>query len=128
MTKLIVDASAWIEYFSGSEKGKKFASIIENRANELFTSSATVAEVISKVLKEGKNPKLALDHINNLSSVLNLTQDISLIAGRLHFENKKLNKNFGMLDAFIVATAQKINAKILTGDYDFKPFKETIFI
>jgi len=32
------------------------------------------------------------------------------------------------LDSFVVATAKKLNAKILTGDNDFKNFKEVIFI
>src|SRR3989338_4853429 len=128
MAKYVIDAYAWIEYLNGSEKGKKAAEILEDATNELFTSSATVGEIISKTLREGKDVKVVLTHINNLSAVLNITQEISVLAGQIHFEAKKKNKEFGMLDAFVAAAARKINSKILTGDEDFRHFKDAIFI
>ncbi len=101
---------------------------MEDDSNEIFTSSTTVAEVVSKSMRENKDVKVALAHINNLSKVLNITPDFGILAGQIHFEAKKKNKEFGMLDAFVAATAKKISAKILTGDEDFKHFKETVFI
>ncbi len=128
MTKYIIDAYAWIEYLNGSEKGKKFAEILEDVTNELFTSSATVGEIISKTLRENRDVKVALTNINNLSTVLNITQEISILAGQIHFDAKKKDKEFGMLDAFVAATARKTNSKILTGDDDFRHFKDALFI
>lgn len=128
MTKFVVDAYAWIEYLDGSEKGKRFANFIENDSNESFTSSATVGEVISKILRKNNDIKIALNHINNFSLVVDVTQEISILAGQIHFEAKRKSKDFGMLDAFVAATARKIGAKILTGDNDFKGFKEAIII
>lgn len=128
MNKFVVDAYAWIEYLDGSEKGKRFAETIENTLNELFTSSATVAEVVSKFLRTNKDVKIALTAINSMSNVLSVTNEIGTEAGQIHFEAKKKNKEFGMLDAFVAATAKKINAKILTGDEHFKNFKEAVFI
>ncbi len=128
MTKFVIDAYAWIEYLDGSEKGRQVVAIIENNANEIFTSSATVAEVIGKVLRRNGDIKIALNHINNFSKVLEITQEISISAAQIHFEAKKRVKNFGMLDAFVAATARKIGAKILTGDPDFRGFKEAIII
>ena len=57
---------------------------------------------------------------------MNLNSETSILAGQIHFEEKKKNKDFGMLDAFVVAAAKKLNAKILTGDNDFKHFKEAV--
>lgn len=128
MTRFVIDAYAWIEYLNGSEKGRKAAQMIEDNANELFTSCATVAEVIGKVLRRDQEIKVALNQINNFSAVLDITQDISMEAAHIHFEVKKKSKEFGMLDAFVAATAKKMNAKILTGDSDFKHFKEAVFI
>lgn len=128
MTKFVIDAYAWIEYLNGSEKGRKFGEIIEDSLNEIFTSSATVAEIVSKTMRENKDTKTALTHINNLSTILGVTQEISILTGQIHFEAKKKDKDFGMLDAFVAATAKTINAKILTGDKHFKNFREVIFI
>ena len=128
MTKIVADAYIWIEYLEDSEKGRKAAEFIEDESNEIFTSSATVAEVISKFLRANKDIGIAIKCINNMSNVVNLTQEIAGPAGQIHFEAKKKNKNFGMLDAFVAATAKKMDAKILTGDPDFKNFKEAIII
>lgn len=128
MTNFVIDAYAWIEYLNGSEKGKKVAEILEKEDDEFFTPSTAVAEIISKTLKENKDMNIALNHINNLSTVFQITSELGVLAGQIHFENKKKNKEFGMLDAFVAATAQKIDAKILTGDPDFKSFKNAVFI
>ena len=128
MTKFVIDAHAWIEYLNGTEKGKKAAEIIEDDKSQNFTSSATVAEVVGKSLKENKDFNIALDYINNFSTLVNVTGELSILAGQIHFESKKKSKDFGMLDAFVVATAKKLNAKILTGDPHFKGFKEAVMV
>lgn len=128
MTKFVVDAYAWIEYLEGSEKGKAVTEIVEDGSNELFTPSTTIAEVVSKFLKIDKDVKIAVTAMDTLSSIIIVNQDISILASHIHFETKKKNKNFGMLDAFVAAAAKSINAKILTGDNDFKNFKEAVII
>ena len=128
MTKFVIDAYAWIEYLEGSEKGKNVTEIVEDGSNELFTSSTTLAEIVSKFLKMNKDVKIALIAVNTLSSIIIINKEVSTLAGHIHFEAKKKNKNFGMLDAFVAATARKIGAKILTGDPDFRGFKEAIII
>ena len=128
MTKLVADAYTWIEYLEESEKGRKAAKFLEDDSNEIFTSSANVAEVISKFLRSNKDVGIAIKCINSMSNVVNVTQEIANLAGQIHFEAKKKNKDFGMLDAFVAATAKKLNAKIITGDPDFKNFKEAVMI
>ncbi len=128
MTKFVIDAYAWIEYLEGSEKGKTVTEIVEDKVNELFTASTTLAEVISKFLKVSKDAKIALTAIGTLSSIVIINKELSVLAGHIHFEVKKKNKNFGMLDALVAATARKIGAKILTGDPDFKNFREAVMI
>ena len=128
MTKIVVDAFAWIEYFDGSDKGLNVKRLLETDHNEIITCSTTVAEVISKLLRKNQDTQIALKYINNFSKVIDITQEISILAGEIHFKEKKTNKDFGMLDSFVIATAKKLNSKILTGDNDFKNFKEVIFI
>ena len=128
MAKIVVDAYTWIEYFNGSEEGLKAKKIIEDENNEIFISSASFAEVISKFLRTNKDINIAITGLNSLAKTIEISQEISILAGEIHFNEKKKNENFGMLDSFVIATAKKINAKILTGDDDFKNFKETIFI
>ncbi len=102
--------------------------IVENPSNDIFTSSSTIAEIVSKFLRTNKDFKIALNCINSISIIINVSHEISVLAGRIHYESKKKNRDFGMLDAFVAAAARKIDAKILTGDDDFKHFKEAVLI
>ena len=128
MARFVVDAYAWIEYLEGSEKGKKVSILIENELNDVFTSSSTVAEIVSKFLRSKKNIKIALNCIDSMSTVVNVNREIGSLAGQIHFEAKKKIKDFGMLDAFVAATARSVNANILTGDPHFRNFKEAVMI
>lgn len=128
MTSFVVDAYAWIEYLDGTERGVNVEKVLEDNANEFFTSSATLAEVISKFLRSKKDIKLALTALTTLSTIVSINQETAILAAQIHFDAKKKNKEFGMLDAFVAATAKKIGAKILTGDPDFRHFKESVII
>lgn len=128
MTRFVIDAYAWIEYFGGSEKGIKVRNIIEDDSNDIFTSSITISEVISKFLRLNKDINLVINGISSMSVSVDVNNEIAVEAGKIHFSAKKKNKDFGMLDAFVAATAKNIRAKILTGDDDFTYFKEVVFI
>ena len=59
MTKLVLDSSAWIEYFTGTPKGAKVRDLLKN--NEIYTSSISLAEISSKFKRSKKDPKEASD-------------------------------------------------------------------
>ncbi len=124
--KLVMDASAWIEYLEGTEKAKPIIKILESDTNEIFTPTTAIAEVISKFLRKSIDVKIAVASISNLSATIDIDQEISLLAGQIHAAAKQNNRDFGMLDAFVVASAKKLKAKIITADYDFKQFKEAM--
>ncbi|MBI4182087.1 MAG: PIN domain-containing protein [Candidatus Aenigmarchaeota archaeon] len=128
MVRFVFDAYAWVEYLEGSEKGKKVAQFLEARGSDIFTSAATLAEVVSKFQRTGKDSQIPISAIPTLSSLVSVTQEISIEAGRIHSEARKRNREFGMLDAFVAATARSLGAKILTGDDDFRPFPNAVFL
>jgi len=128
VTKYVVDSCAWIEYLEGSEKGVHLATILESNANTIITSSATLAEIISKFERHSKNSTLAAECITSLSTIQDVHREIAIAAGKVHAKAKKKIKDFGMLDAFVAATAQITGGKILTGDAHFKTFKNAVLI
>ena len=124
--RFVIDASVWIEYLQDTDKGKELAPKLENEDIECYTPVTVVAEIVSKVSRLKLSLSMALAAINNLSIIYEIDNDAAVLAGQLHAETKKTNKDFGMLDAFVAATARKLNAKILTTDSDFKSFKEAV--
>lgn len=123
----VVDSWAWIEYFDGSPSGEKIKGYVENEKNIVYTSSVTLAEVVSKFLRKHLDPHQAVKGISTLSIILPVDSDIATFAGELHADIRAHVKDFGLADAFVFAAARKKGAKILTGDPHFKGFKEAIF-
>ena len=126
--RYIIDSHAWIEYFLGSGRGNEVKKIIEYNKNDIFTSIITIAEVISVTKRENRDAEEKYNDIINLSKIYFISLEFAKEAGILHAEIRKKIKDFGLADAFVLLTARKLNAKILTGDPHFKGFKEAVLI
>jgi predicted nucleic acid-binding protein len=126
--KYIVDAWAWIEYFRGSEYGAKLNNILEDSATEVYTCAITVAEVISKTARDGRDVEAAYDMILSNAQITKIDEQISKQAGLVHSKMRQTTKDFGIADAYILATASKLKAKIITGDPHFKGLENAIMI
>jgi predicted nucleic acid-binding protein len=127
MTKYVIDAYAWIEYLDGTDAGSKVTATLEN-GDDICTCVVTLAEVVSKVGRMGKDAKVAYDVLLSNSQVVVVDEELSFQAGLLHCEMCKTAKDFGLADAYVLATARRLKSKILTGDAYFKPIKEAIMI
>ena len=126
--KYVVDAHAWIEYFLGTDKGNEVKKILESEDNEIFSSIMTIAEVVSITKREKRDAEQKYMDMINLSKIYGINSIFAKEAGILHAETKKEIKDFGLADAFVLLTARKLEAKIVTGDPHFKGFKEAILI
>ena len=128
MTRYVVDAYAWIEYLIGSESGAKVNLVLEKENSEVYTCAVTVAEVISKVAREGRDVEEAYDVLLSNSQVVNVDEELSKSTGLLHAGMRRTEKDFGLADAYVLATARRLRSKVLTGDLHFKDVKEAVLI
>ena len=128
MNKFVVDASAWIEYFNGSKVGGKIKKIIENKENSIYTNIITISEISSFFERRKYNFEDAKNTILSLSYIYNIDIQFGAEAGMLHANLKKERKNISLADIFILLTAKKLNAKIITLDEDFHGLKEIYLI
>jgi len=123
MTKLVVDSWAWVEYLDGSAPGKKADEAMQG-ATELWTSVASVAEVVSKYRRKGRDEGPAVMAMTSLSKIGVPDLEDARQAGRIHAEVKQGVPNFSFADAFVLQLARKVGAKVLTEDPDFRGIKE----
>jgi len=86
----------------------------------------TLAEVLSKFIRKGKDHELALRAIEDNTALEPVDTGLAKLAGELHAEQKRKIQDFGLADAFVLATARKKSAKILTGDPHFETIPETV--
>ena len=117
---MLFDTSAWIEFFQGTENIDKIVNILKSEEN--FTNIVTFAELIEWCLENNKEDKIEiyLESIKKVSKILDLDENLIIAAGRLNYNRKKILKNWGMVDSFILATSLFYNLKILTKDHHFK--------
>jgi len=125
--KLIIDAHSWIEYLKGSEQGEKLNNLL-NGNNEIIVLPITITEVIAKVKKQKGNVELAYSSIIKNSVIFEPTPRIAKEAGLLYVKMRKTNESFGIVDSILITSATLTDAKLVTGDNHFKPFKEAIII
>jgi predicted nucleic acid-binding protein len=129
MTKrYIIDAHAWIEYLTATDAGKKVKTIFEENNNEIYTCAVTLAEVISKTAREGHDVETAFDILVSNSEIISVDDQLSKKAGLTHAEIQKTKKDFGLADAYVLATARSTKSKILTGDPHFRGIKDAFLI
>jgi PIN domain nuclease of toxin-antitoxin system len=127
MSKYVIDAYAWIEYLDRSEAGGKVKALLEEN-DETYTCALTIAEVVSKIARKGKNVKIAYDVLLSNSHIINIDEELSWQAGLLYFEMRKTLKDFGLAAAYALAMARRLKAKVLTGNPHFKSVREAVLI
>ena len=125
--RFLIDSSAWIEYFKGTNLGKKVKEILEDSNNQILTPKIVIAEVTSKIARSGQDPTEAFLAIESFSIQINEKQEYFFEAGVEHAKLKQKFEEISLADALIKVLEEKNNAKIVTKDFHLKG-KNTIFI
>jgi len=121
---VLLDSWCWIEYFNGTNLGKKVANYIDSDQT-LFISVINLAEVYKQGLIK-KNRKDAEEMVNLMMSrcfLLAIEADTALNAAQLSFERK-----WGLGDSLIYATAKSHKLQLVSGDHHFKNEKDVVFV
>lgn len=127
MTSYVVDSWAWIEYLDGTAKGSRVRALVEGDS-DIHTTASSLAEVASKAKRVGKDPNAAARRISSLSRFAGPTFEDATAAGILHAQTRQKVPNFSLADAFVLRTARRLGAKVLTGDPDFRAIEEAELI
>jgi len=114
---VLIDSCAWIEFFYGTEKGKKVKDILASAA--CFTSAICLAELSDWIEREKINRAKVMNEISFFSTVIDLDRETLELAGILKAEKRKTVKDFGLVDAIILATGKKYNLRVITTDRHF---------
>lgn len=125
-SKFIIDSFGWIEYFGGGKLTNSYAKYIENCSPSThFTPSVIIYEVYKKVRSSytEEDAIKAIMHIDNYTTIVDIDSELAVKGAEASIDEK-----LPMADALIRATANKLDAKIVTSDPHFKNLKNVIFI
>ena len=127
--KYVIDSYAWIEFFRGTRAGVKARRYIEEENSA--TPTIVIAELSRKLLREieagretPEGRRARLEFIRASTLIVNLTEDIAILAGKINVEGK----GWGLADSIILATARKSEAKVVTGDEHFRDLVEELIM
>jgi predicted nucleic acid-binding protein len=133
--RIVIDTYAWIEFFIGSEKGKKVKEImVESR--DIFVPDIVLAEIARKYLREGMDEntvKQRIEWVTDIARNVSISEKIALLSGRTYLEllekskKEKISKP-GLADGIVLAVTKALDAKVVTGDKHFKGLKEVIWV
>jgi len=126
--KYLIDTFAWVEYFRGTKKGEIVRDCIEK--GKVFTPTIVLAELSDLYeRKKVSNWERDLGFIISKTTILDLNQELATESGKTKNDIRKKHKTkFGLADAIILATARKMNAKVVTGDKHFEKISEVLFL
>jgi predicted nucleic acid-binding protein len=133
--KIVIDAYAWIEFFTGSEQGRRVKELVEN-ADEVYTPDTVLAEIARKYIREGSDDKTVearLETITAASNISYVDANLALEAARCYSElvvkTRKTKLNLpSLFDAIVLATGRILKSKIVTGGAHFRNLSETVWV
>lgn len=124
----ILDTYAWIEYFIGSKKGVIVRNLIDSPHNRFITLHSSVAELHEWCLKEEREFDKLFGIIRSASSIEPIDLDNWIGATSIKREMRKYIKDFGLIDAILLAKQKEFKCGIITGDKHFGNLKNVEFL
>ena len=120
---LVIDTSAWIEWFAASPAGQTVASHLPDRPSRLVPTivQLELAKWLARERYEhAANEVIALTHLCN---IVPLSTKIAIAAAKACHTH-----NLATADAVIFATARTYDADLLTCDRDFEDLPGVIYV
>jgi predicted nucleic acid-binding protein len=116
-----------MEYFMGSERGRKVKKIIEDTTVECLVSVINLAEVYAKSIRTDGMDKAEerRSFIQSRCAVIDVDDKLAIEAAKIDVEMKKRVEGWGLADSIVLATARATGAKIITWDKHFFNLAET---
>ncbi|MDI6721193.1 MAG: PIN domain-containing protein [Candidatus Aenigmarchaeota archaeon] len=124
--KYLLDSSVWIEYFAGTETGRKAKEIIEKE--KILTCILSIAEISDKFSREKEKFNAFLEFIKNASVIANITLASCSEAGNLKTERRTSKKEFSLADAIIYLTAKENSCVLVAKDNDFEGMQGVVIL
>jgi len=121
---VLIDSWTWIEYWSGGPKANEAAAHIDG-SEAAVVSAINIAEVYHWILLhyDVKIAEEKIDTIKRRCFIIPVSEEIAIEAAKI-----KHSAKLALTDSFILATAKGVEAKVVTGDPDFRELKEAVFI
>ena len=114
-----------MEFFAGSKTGETIKTYVMDEDQEIIMSSINLAEIYRIALDrfDEQTAEKKRRAISSRCYLIPVDEEIAIKGAKFRHE-----RDWGLGDALIYATAIREGAKVLTGDPRFKGLKDVIFL
>jgi len=112
--RYVIDSHAWAEYLRGSPPGRRVKEIVES--GEVYTTSLTLAEVVSHVANEKQDSALAARAIQTISEIIDVDSALAIAAAERQGRGER---KMTLRHALLIEASKKVGAEIVSGDKKF---------
>ena len=122
---VLIDSWSWVEFFAGSKTGESVKSYVMDENQEIIISSINLAEIY-RIALDRFDEKMAEKRRRAMITrcyLISVDEEIAIMGARFRHE-----RDWGLGDALIYATAIREGAKVLTGDPHFKGLDDVILL
>ena len=128
MVRYIIDTYAWIEYLNGSARGEILRKLFNDYDNKFITMECCICELKGFCLKKGIDFSGVFKLVSKNSFIFPVLLDLWVSAAEIKSEMRKKIKDFGIIDAVLLAKQKELDSVIITGDKHFKGLKNVKYI
>ena len=121
---MLLDTSAWIEFFEGTAKGAKVRELIRGKA--AYASILTIAELRLWGLKNSRKLDAYTDSMEQNATVLDIDKKTAELAAYTKFKYDRTG--IRLIDCLIYATALTHDMQVISTDAHFRSLENTIFV
>jgi predicted nucleic acid-binding protein len=126
MSEVLLDTSALIEFFDGSDAGAIVCNHIEDGA--AATTLLNIAELADVFTRAGRTFDAEHDFLQQHVRIVPLTFSACAGAGAFKQSHRRKQPGFGLVDAILFLTAQEQGLRLLTKDREFSSLKHVEII
>ena len=132
---LTIDSFAWVEMFRGSRRGREFRRLL-GQADALWTPAIVLAEVAHWCLRDGLDESIVRRELRGMcesSNIVPIDADLAIGGSRATIELRAKARAEhlpppGLADGLVLATARKLESRVLTGDPHFRGLRDTLWL
>ena len=124
----IIDTYAWVEYLTGSEKGKRVKELFQDTKNRFITIECCLAELKGWTIKENLHFQEILNIVQTNSKIIPVLMNDWIHAAAIKSEIAKGVRDFGLVDALLIAKQNNLKCRIITADKHFTNLKNIEFL
>jgi len=118
--RVLIDTSAWIDYFQNGAVSEKLDDMLSG--GNVYVPMVVIAELIQGARSE-KEIAVIKDFVEAFT-IIDQKEDTWLEAGRLAYRLKKKGKTTNLTDCYIAIIARDSGCRILTLDKHFKEIQK----